>query len=90
MMVVPPQTGGTGPGGAQTGVSQAVGTQTNQPVKHITLTMIFEGSALNRDEKASGNILSIKKLKRGDKTVSFIVKPAMRYYLFKTLHKDIE
>ncbi|MCS7214483.1 MAG: type I-B CRISPR-associated protein Cas7/Cst2/DevR [Candidatus Calescibacterium sp.] len=61
--------------------------QTNQTVKHITLTMIFEGSALNRDEKVSGNILSIKKLKRGNKTVSFIGKPAIRHYLFETLHK---
>ncbi|MCX8191147.1 MAG: type I-B CRISPR-associated protein Cas7/Cst2/DevR, partial [Candidatus Aenigmarchaeota archaeon] len=59
--------------------------QINQTVKHITLTMIFEGSALNRDEKISGNILSIKKLKRGNKTVSFIGKPAIRHYLFETL-----
>jgi len=54
-------------------------------MKHITLTMIFEGSALNRDEKIGGNILSIKKLKKGNKTVSFIGKPAMRHFLFETL-----
>ena len=54
-------------------------------MKHITLTVIFEGSALNRDEKIGGNILSIKKLKKGDKTVSFIGKPAIRHYLFETL-----
>ncbi len=55
--------------------------------KHITLTMIFEGSALNRDESIAGNILSIKKLKYGGKTVSFIGKPAIRHYLFETLKK---
>ncbi|MEO0127676.1 MAG: type I-B CRISPR-associated protein Cas7/Cst2/DevR [candidate division WOR-3 bacterium] len=56
-------------------------------MKHVTLTMIFEGSALNRDEKIGGNILSIKKLTRGNKTVSFIGKPAIRHYLFSTLQK---
>ncbi|MCM8809759.1 MAG: type I-B CRISPR-associated protein Cas7/Cst2/DevR [Candidatus Omnitrophica bacterium] len=56
-------------------------------MKHITLTMIFEASALNRDEKIGGNILSIKKLQRGNKTISFIGKPAIRHYLFSTLHK---
>ncbi len=54
-------------------------------LKHITITVIFEGSALNRDEKIGGNILSIKKLKKGNKTVSFIGKPAIRHYLFQTL-----
>ncbi|MCS7164424.1 MAG: type I-B CRISPR-associated protein Cas7/Cst2/DevR [Thermodesulfovibrio sp.] len=57
-------------------------------MKHITVTTIFEGSALNRDEKIGGNILSIKKLKKGNKTVSFIGKPAMRHYLFETLVKS--
>ncbi|MEM5820915.1 MAG: type I-B CRISPR-associated protein Cas7/Cst2/DevR [Candidatus Aenigmatarchaeota archaeon] len=61
-------------------------TQQNQS-KHITITMIFEGSALNRDEKIGGNILSIKKLQRGNQTVSFIGKPAIRHYLFSTLQK---
>jgi|UniRef100_A0A7V4E1D6 CRISPR-associated protein Cst2 len=56
-------------------------------MKHITITIIFEGSALNRDEKIGGNVLSIKKLKRGTKTVSFIGKPAIRHYLFETLVK---
>lgn len=57
-------------------------------MKHITLTFIFEGFALNRDEKIGGNILSIKKIKRGNKTVSFIGKPAIRHYLFETLVKS--
>ena len=56
-------------------------------MKNITLTIIFEGSALNRDEKVGGNILSIKKLQIGGKTVSFIGKTAIRHYLFSTLNK---
>jgi CRISPR-associated protein Cst2 len=56
-------------------------------MKNITLTIIFEGSALNRDEKVGGNILSIKKLQKGGKTVSFIGKTAIRHYLFSTLNK---
>jgi CRISPR-associated protein Cst2 len=56
-------------------------------MKNITLTIIFEGSALNRDEKIGGNILSIKKLEIGGKTVSYIGKTAIRHYLFSTLHK---
>ncbi|WAM33739.1 type I-B CRISPR-associated protein Cas7/Cst2/DevR [Caldicellulosiruptor morganii] len=55
--------------------------------KHVTVTLIFEASALNRDEKIGGNILSLKKLKQGDKTVSYLGKPAMRHYLFETLVK---
>jgi len=56
-------------------------------MKNITITIIFEGSALNRDEKVGGNILSIKKLQKGEKTVSFIGKTAIRHYLFSTLNK---
>jgi len=56
-------------------------------MKNITLTIIFEGSALNRDEKIGGNILSIKKLQIDGKTVSFIGKTALRHYLFTTLHR---
>jgi len=56
-------------------------------MKDITVTIIFEGSALNRDEKVGGNILSIKKLQLGGKTLSFIGKSAMRHYLFTTLHR---
>lgn len=55
-------------------------------MKNITITIIFEGSALNRDEKV-GNILSIKKLQVGGKTRSFIGKTAIRHYLFSTLNK---
>ncbi len=59
-------------------------------MKNITLTIIFEGSALNRDEKVGGNILSIKKLQKRNKTVSFIGKPAIRHYLFTTLQRAFD
>jgi len=55
----------------------------------ITITSIFEASALNRDEKLGGNIPSIKKLTRADKgTFSYISRVAMRHYLFETLSKN--
>lgn len=59
----------------------------------ITMTMIFRASALNRDEKAGGNIQTIKKLSRqkdGKRVESygFISKVAMRHYLFETLNKS--
>jgi len=56
-------------------------------IKNITLTIIFEGSALNRDEKMGGNILSIKKLNVNGETKSFLSKVAIRHYLFETLHR---
>ncbi|NPA80365.1 MAG: type I-B CRISPR-associated protein Cas7/Cst2/DevR [Thermotogae bacterium] len=56
-------------------------------IKNLTITVIFEGSALNRDEKIGGNILSIKKLVRGGRVYSFISKPAIRHYLWSTLYK---
>jgi len=62
--------------------------QTNsQQIKNVTLTFIFDGSALNRDEKIGGNILSIKKLNVNGQVRSFISKPAIRHYLFESLHK---
>ncbi len=56
-------------------------------IKNLTVTTIFEGSALNRDEKVGGNILSIKKLNIAGEVRSFIGKPAIRHYLFQTLKK---
>ncbi len=56
-------------------------------IKNITVTIIFDGSALNRDEKIGGNILSIKKLNVNGEVRSFIGKPAIRHYLFQTLCK---
>ncbi|HPO60228.1 MAG TPA: type I-B CRISPR-associated protein Cas7/Cst2/DevR [Exilispira sp.] len=53
--------------------------------KDITVTIIFDGSALNRDENIGGNIQSIKKLNIGGKVISFLSRPAIRHYLFNTL-----
>lgn len=54
----------------------------------ITVTLIFEASALNRDEKLGGNIPSIKKLTRfGNKTFSYLSRVAKRHYLFETLSR---
>ena len=61
--------------------------ENNNGIKNITLTMIFEGSALNRDEKIGGNILSIKKMNVNGEVKSFISKVAIRHYLFETLQK---
>ena len=56
-------------------------------MKAITVTILFEADALNRDEKF-GNILPIKKLTRGwGETYPFISRPAIRHYLFVTLNK---
>lgn len=58
-------------------------------INAITITAIFEASALNRDEKLGGNIPSIKKLTRfGNKTFSYLSRVAMRHYLFETLSKN--
>jgi CRISPR-associated protein Cst2 len=62
---------------------------TNQNSENImenyTITILFEGSALNRDEKIGGNIQSIKKLTINNNFVSFLSRPAIRHYLFNTL-----
>jgi len=59
----------------------------NNMIKNVTVTIIFDGAALNRDEKIGGNILSIKKLNVNGEVRSFISKPAIRHYLFQTLKK---
>lgn len=60
-------------------------------LKAVTFTIIFEASALNRDEKLGGNIPSIKKLTRfGNKTYSYLSRVAIRHYLFETLSKRFQ
>lgn len=59
----------------------------NNNINNITVTIIFEGAALNRDEKIGGNILSIKKFNFGGEERSFLSKVAIRHYLFETLRK---
>lgn len=59
--------------------------------KAITFTIIFEASALNRDEKIGGNILSIKTLTRFSKDIfSYISKNALRHYTYTTLNNHDE
>lgn len=53
----------------------------------ITCTVIFDGSALNRDEKIGNSILSIKKLTYHGDIRPYISKNAIRHYLFNTLHR---
>jgi CRISPR-associated protein Cas7/Cst2/DevR subtype I-B len=57
----------------------------NDNIPNITMTVIFEGSALNRNEKIGGNILSIKKIHVNGEERAFISKVALRHYLFQTL-----
>lgn len=60
---------------------------TNSEIPNITLTVIFEGSALNRNEKIGGNILSVKKINVNGQEKTFVSKPSIRHYLFTTLKR---
>jgi CRISPR-associated protein Cst2 len=57
----------------------------NHSIPNITMTVIFEGSALNRNEKIGGNILSVKKLNVNGEEKTYLSKGAIRHYLFNTL-----
>ncbi|HRC78800.1 MAG TPA: type I-B CRISPR-associated protein Cas7/Cst2/DevR [Bacteroidales bacterium] len=54
-------------------------------IPNITVTVIFEGSALNRNENIGGNIQSVKKLTINNEEKTFLSKYAIRHYLFETL-----
>lgn len=73
---------------SQTNSQATKNSQLRADLKAITMTLIFEASALNRDEKLGGNIPSIKKLTRfGNKTFSYLSRVAIRHYLFETLSR---
>lgn len=55
----------------------------------ITLTIVFEGMNLNRDEGVGGNIQTLKKLHRGDGLVhTFMSRQSLRYAISKKLIEE--
>jgi len=56
-------------------------------MRAITMTMIFEACAINRDENIGGTIQSVKKLRRSDGIYTFISRQSMRHHIFNTLVK---
>ncbi|MCD6552065.1 type I-B CRISPR-associated protein Cas7/Cst2/DevR, partial [Thermotoga sp.] len=56
-------------------------------LKAITATVVFEASAVNRDENIANNIQSLKKLRRNDGVYTFFSRASMRHHIFNALVK---
>ncbi|WP_021169489.1 hypothetical protein SOV_42870 [Sporomusa ovata DSM 2662] len=57
----------------------------SQEIKGITVTILFESASLNRGEKTSGNIMSIKKMPRENGVFPYMSREFMRHHLFNTI-----
>lgn len=56
-------------------------------MKAITTTVVFEASAVNRDEKIADNVQSLKKLRREDGVYTYFSRSSMRHHIFNALVK---
>jgi len=54
--------------------------------KSMTIAVVYDASALNRDEKIGNNVLSIKKITKGNKIYSAISRVSQTHHLFNTLN----
>jgi len=56
-------------------------------MKAITTTVVFEASAVNRDENIANNVQSLKKLRRKDGVYTYFSRSSMRHHIFNALVK---
>ncbi len=54
--------------------------------KSLTIAVVYDAAALNRDEKIGNNVLSIKKITRGNKIYSAISRVSQTHHIFNTLN----
>jgi CRISPR-associated protein Cst2 len=54
--------------------------------KSITITTVYDTSAVNRDEKIGNNVLSTKKITKGNKIFSAISRVSQTHHFFNTLN----